>query len=122
MGAFLARAASFRHAFRGVGVLLRQPNARIHLCAMIATIALAAFLQVTAWDWVALILAITIVLAAEAMNTALEHVVDLASPEWSALARDAKDVAAASVLICAIGAVAVGVLVFWPYVFGAAVS
>jgi len=41
--------------------------------------------------------------------------VDLASPEWHSLARDAKDVAAAAVLVCSVGAAVVGVLVFWPY-------
>jgi diacylglycerol kinase (ATP) len=44
-------------------------------------------------------------------------VVDLASPEWHALARDAKDVAAAAVLIASLGALAVGLLVFWPRLF-----
>lgn len=113
------RAGSFRHAFRGLGVLLRQPNAVIHLIAAVATLALAAYLRVRAGDWIVLIFAITLVLAAEAINTALERVVDLASPDWNALARDAKDLAAACVLICAIGAACVGLMVFWPYLFAA---
>ncbi|MBI1415971.1 MAG: diacylglycerol kinase family protein [Limimaricola sp.] len=114
------RARSFRHAFRGLGLLLRQPNAVIHLLAAFATIGLAAFLRVRGGDWIALIFAITLVLAAEAINTALERVVDLASPEWSALARDAKDLAAACVLVCAIGAVCIGLIVFWPYLVASA--
>ena len=99
-------------------MLVRQPNAVIHLCAAVLVIGLAAWCRVTAGDWIALILAIALVLAAEAMNTAVERVVDLASPEWSALARDAKDLAAAAVLISAIGAAGVGAVVFWPYLFG----
>lgn len=118
MGKLRARIASFRFAGRGLAVLVRQPNAIIHLCAAAIVIGLAAAYRVTPGDWIALILAMTLVLAAEAMNTALERVVDLASPEWSALARDAKDLAAASVLICAIGAACTGAVVFWPYVFG----
>ncbi len=114
------RAASFRHAGRGVAVLFRQPNAVIHLCAAAAVIVLAAWLRVAARDWVALILAMAMVLTAEALNTALERVVDIASPDWSALARDAKDLAAAAVLIAAVGAACVGVLVFWPYLLGPA--
>ena len=120
MGSLGARAASFGHAARGLGVLFRQPNAVIHLCAAIAVVVLAAVLRVSAGDWIVLIFAITIVLAAEAVNTALERVVDIASPEWTPLARDAKDVAAACVLICAIGAACVGIVVFWPYLFGSA--
>lgn len=118
MGSLRARAASFRHAARGLSVLARQPNAVIHLCIAALVIGLAVYLAVGAIDWIILSFAITLVLAAEAMNTALERLVDLASPEWNALARDAKDLAAASVLICAIGAACAGVLVFWPYVFG----
>jgi diacylglycerol kinase (ATP) len=53
-------------------------------------------------------------MGAEALNTALELTVDLAQPEWHALARDAKDVAAAGVLICSLVAVVVGLVVFGP--------
>ena len=63
------------------------------------------------------LLAIALVMGAEALNTALEYVVDLASPEWHALARDAKDVAAAAVLVCSTGAAVVGLVVFVPYLF-----
>ncbi|GHD99052.1 DeoR family transcriptional regulator [Defluviimonas sp. 20V17] len=108
------RLASFVHAARGLAVLLRQPNAWLHLVAAAIVVALAAYLQVSPGEWLALILAIALVLAAEALNTAIEHVVDIASPEWSALARDAKDVAAAGVLICAIGALGIGLIVFVP--------
>ncbi len=108
------RIASFLYAGRGLAVLLRQPHARFHLVAAAVVVALAAYLRVSPGEWLALILAITLVLAAEALNTAIEHVVDIASPEWSALARDAKDVAAAGVLICALGALCVGGVVFLP--------
>jgi len=53
-------------------------------------------------------------MGAEALNTALEFAVDLAQPEWHALARDAKDVAAAGVLICSLAALVVGLVVFGP--------
>lgn len=112
------RLTSFRHAGRGVWLLLAQPNARIHLAAAVGVIVLGLALRVTAGDWALLILAITAVLAAEAINTALERVVDLVSPQWSSLARDAKDLAAACVLITAIGAACVGLAVFLPYLFG----
>lgn len=110
-----SRLASFGHALRGLRVLLSQPNARIHCMVAIVVVALGWWLGVSAMEWVALVLAMALVMGAEALNTALEYVVDLASPEWHALARDAKDVAAAAVLVCSIGAAVVGVLVLGPY-------
>lgn len=111
------RLATFGHAARGLRVLLGQPNARIHLVAAVIVVASALWLDVSRGEWLALILAMSLVIAAEALNTALEHVVDIASPEWSEKARDAKDVAAAGVLVCAIGAACVGALVFLPKLF-----
>ncbi|MFC2967200.1 diacylglycerol kinase family protein [Acidimangrovimonas pyrenivorans] len=113
-----ARASSFVYAARGLVVLARQPNAQIHLAATFVVVFAGLALGVGARDWIVLVFAIALVLAAEAINTALERVVDLASPDWSPLARDAKDVAAAGVLICAIGAAVIGCVVFWPYLFG----
>lgn len=111
-----SRIDSFRHALRGLVVLARQPNARIHLVAAVAVTAICWRLQVGVFEWLLVVLAIIAVLGAEALNTALEHVVDLASPDWHPLARDAKDVAAAAVLICSCGAALVGVTVLAPYV------
>jgi len=63
-------------------------------------------------EWALIALAIAAVWTAEAINTAIEAVVDLASPQWHELARRAKDVAAAAVLLAALGAVGVAVAVF----------
>ncbi|PXW94305.1 diacylglycerol kinase (ATP) [Sphaerotilus hippei] len=111
----VSRAAALRHAWRGVVVLLRgEVNARLHVAAALGCVALGAWLRLDRREWVVLALAITLVIVAEALNTAIERVVDLASPEWHALARDAKDVAAGAVLIASAGAVVVGLLVFGP--------
>lgn len=110
----VSRIASFAHALRGVGVLLRQPNARIHAAAAVLVTSAGLVLKIDTSQWLAVVLAMVLVISAEALNTALELVVDLASPEWHALARDAKDVAAAAVLVCSAGAVVVGALVFGP--------
>ena len=109
------RIAAFRYAIRGILLLLGEFHARVHLVAAAAVVLLAFYLGLGALDWAVLTISITIVLAAEAINTAIEHVVDLASPEWSSLARDAKDLAAACVLISAIGAAVVGAIVFLPH-------
>lgn len=109
------RLSTFVHAWHGLRVLLRQPNARIHVVAALVVVGLSFHFSVSRGEWLALILAMTLVIAAEALNTALEHLVDIASPNWSELARDAKDVAAAAVLVCAIGAACVGALIFVPH-------
>ena len=106
--------ASFGHALRGLGVLLRQPNAQLHVAAALGVTALGLALQVSALEWCALALAMALVLGAEALNTAIELVVDMVQPEWHALARDAKDVAAAGVLLCSVGAAVVGLWVLGP--------
>ena len=110
-----SRLRAFRFAFEGLGYLVRtQPNARIHLAVTVAVVFLAAWLHVGREGWVWLVLAIGLVWAAEAFNTALEAVVDLTSPEKHPLAKAAKDVAAAGVLLAAFTAVAVGLLVLGP--------
>ncbi len=110
-----SRAQSFIHAWQGVCCLWRtQPNVRIHAVAAMCVVLLAWGLEVSALEWVALFLAMGMVLAAEALNTAIEFAVDLASPQWQALARDAKDVAAAAVLLCSAVAVLVGAVILAP--------
>ncbi len=113
-GRAVSRLASFGHALRGLTVLLRQPNARIHVGVALVVVALAWALQVSVLEWCALALAMALVLGAEALNTAIELVVDMVQPEWHAMARDAKDVAAAGVLLCSLGAAIVGLCVFTP--------
>jgi len=110
-----SRLASLGFAWRGLRIFLAQPNARIQCGAAVLVLVLGAWLGVSPLEWAALLLAIALVLGAEAMNTALEYVVDLAQPEWHPLARDAKDVAAAAVLVCSLGAAMVGLVVFVPY-------
>lgn len=109
-----SRAAALGHAVRGLGVLMREPNAQIHVLVALAVTVLGFGLKIDATEWCALLLSMALVLGAEALNTAIELVVDLVQPEWHALARDAKDVAAAGVLICSLAAASVGGWVFLP--------
>ncbi|MCE7937916.1 diacylglycerol kinase [bacterium] len=109
------RVMSFRHAFAGLAHVARtQTNARIHLVAAAVVVVLGARLGLPARDWALVALCIGLVLAAEAMNTAVEAVVDLASPDVHPLARVAKDAAAGAVLLTAMAAAAVGLLVLGP--------
>ena len=107
---------SFGYAFKGIATLFRtQPHAWIHLVSALIVVALAYFFDVKPWEWVALVLCITLVLATEALNTSIEFLTDLVSPDFHPLAGKAKDTAAAAVLICAMGAAMVGFLIFAPY-------
>jgi diacylglycerol kinase len=110
-----SRATSFRYAFNGLWrVLLTQPNARIHAIATVCVIALGAWLGVSRVEWAILALTIGFVWTAEFINTALEAVVDLASPDIHPLAKVGKDVGAAAVLVAAIMSVIVGLLILGP--------
>ena len=110
--------SSFRNALSGLNELLRtQRNARIHLAITLAVIGLAAWLRLSAADWALLAVTAALVWTAELINTALEAVVDLASPGRQPLARLAKDLSAAAVLVAAVGAAVVGALVLAPPLF-----
>ena len=110
-----SRVRSFRHAFAGWWYVLRtQHNAWIHALVSTAVLLLGLWLQITRQEWATLILTIMAVWMAEFMNTALEAVVDMTMPDLHPLAKVAKDVAAAAVLVGAIGAVVIGLLILGP--------
>lgn len=106
---------SFGFAFAGIAAMLRtQRNAQIHTAITCAVIIAGFALRVSPGEWIALVLSITMVLALEAINTAIEAVVDLVSPQQHPLAKKAKDVAAGAVLLAAIGTATVACIVFLP--------
>jgi diacylglycerol kinase (ATP) len=111
------RLQSFVYALRGwQSVIQSEPNARIHLLFSIAVIAMGLGFGVSPSEWRWLVLCIALVLAAEAINTAIESIVDLVSPQQHPLAGKAKDTAAGAVLLLALGAVFIGLSIFLPYV------
>ena len=119
-----SRARSFRYAFEGWWYVIRtQHNAWIHAIISSAVVVVAFWLQLPARDWAVLILTMMAVWMGEFMNTALEAVVDMTMPDAHPLAKVAKDVAAAAVLVGAIGAVLIGLLIMgpplWQRLFGA---
>ena len=106
---------SFGYAFRGIGdVFLKEQNFKVHSLAAILAIVLGFLLKIAPWEWCVLILVIAMVLAAEMANTAIENLCNAAEPGPSEIIRVAKDVSAGMVLICAIGALGVGIVVFLP--------
>ena len=113
------RVASFGHAFRGVGAALRSElHLRFHALATVAVVGLGFHYGIARLEWALVALAVAGVWAAELVNTAVEALTDLASPNYHALAGRAKDVAAGAVLLAALGALAVGALVFGPRLLG----
>lgn len=110
-----SRLASFHYAFAGWWYMLRtQRNAWIHAVISTLVFLLGLWLGLGALEWAILFLTIGLVWMAEFVNTALEAVVDLASPDLHPLAKVGKDVAAAAVLVGACTAVVVGLLILGP--------
>jgi diacylglycerol kinase (ATP) len=106
---------SFRVAWDGLIDALRiDRNLRIHAAATALVGALGWWCRLSLVEWTVIALTIGLVWVAELLNTAIEAVVDLASPEHHELARRAKDVASAAVLMAAVTAIVVGSLVFGP--------
>jgi diacylglycerol kinase (ATP) len=112
---FTGRLRSVRCALRGVRIMFQsQHNAWIHALATCVVCATGLALQISAAQWCWLVLAMMSVWVAEAINTALEFLTDVASPMFHPLAGQAKDVAAGAVLISALGAALIGALVLGP--------
>jgi diacylglycerol kinase len=95
-------------------VLKTQQNAWIHAVVASIVFIIAFWLKLPARDWAVLILTIAMVFAAEFLNTAIEAVVDLASPQKHPLAKVGKDVGAGAVLVAAMAAVLIGLLILGP--------
>ena len=114
-----SRIISFGHAFRGWGYVIRnEKNAWVHAVVTIIVVCMGTWLVLSLRDWALLVLTIAMVWAAEFLNTAIEAVVDLASPVHHPLAKIGKDVGAAAVLIAACAAVLVGLLILGPPLWG----
>lgn len=110
-----SRIKSFHYAFSGWWyVLCTQHNAWIHALISLVVFSLGFWLQISRQEWAIILLTVMAVWMAEFMNTALEAVVDMASPNFHPLAKVAKDVAAAGVLVGAAGAVLIGLLILGP--------
>ncbi|MEO1050861.1 MAG: diacylglycerol kinase family protein [Bacteroidota bacterium] len=113
MEAFKKRLASFRHAFRGVFHAARtEAHFRFHLLAALAVVIAGFYFQVSALEWLALLICIGLVLSAELINSAMERLVDYVSPEQSEMAKRVKDLSAAAVLVLSIFSAIVGLIIF----------
>ena len=113
------RIKSFGYAGRGIRIVFgTEPNMKIHIAIGMLVVISGFVFQISITEWFACLLCIGLVFGMEMMNTAIENVVDLASPKLHPLAGKAKDIAAGAVLICAIISVIIGLLIFAPKVWG----
>ena len=105
----------FRYAFNGIRLLIpREHNAWIHCFAAVCVVVAGILLGLSETEWIAVVIVIGAVLAAEAVNSALEAIADFVSPEYSEAIKRTKDLAAGAVLIMAIAAAIVGGIIFFP--------
>jgi diacylglycerol kinase (ATP) len=110
---------SFNYAFDGIIHVLRtQRNMKIHFGVAVLVLVAAFFFDLDRLDIVALLVAISFVLIAEMINTALEYAIDIFTTRYDPLAKIAKDVAAGAVLIATVNALAVAYLVFYDNLSG----
>jgi diacylglycerol kinase (ATP) len=113
---FSSRARSFKYAGRGIWLTVKsQHNAWIHALATVAVAIAGYLLRISRIEWSIIALTCASVWAAEALNTAVEHLADATTKEFHADIGRAKDIAAGAVLITALAAVLVGLLVFGPH-------
>ena len=109
------RNKSFKHAFEGLFYAIRtQKNVMIHAIITVLVISVSFIFKLSQMEWIAVLVAIALVWIAELINTALETIVDFICPEIHPLAKKAKDLSAAFVLIAAILAFCIGCIIFIP--------
>lgn len=108
-------AESFGYAFSGLKLAVKkEPNFRIHLIVATVAFILAYYLKFSLFEWLTVILVSTIVIVVELVNTVLESLVNLVSPQIKDEAKIAKDVAAAAVFVSAVSSVVIGAFLYLP--------
>ena len=117
---FQKRMASFKFAFRGLALLFNKtPNARIHLLAFTIALIIGMYFNISLVEWCSILTVSALVLGLEAVNSALETTLNHLHPSKHNMIGQAKDLAAAAVLIAAIFALSVGTIIFAPHIYNA---
>lgn len=107
--------ASFGYAYQGIAhAIIRERNFRFHLLAAVVVFVLGFVSDLTKYEWIVILLCVAGMFCLELLNSALERVVDLASPNVHELAKQAKDLSAAAVLVFACASAIIGILIFLP--------
>ena len=110
-----SRLLSFKFAINGLVLFFKhQPNAWIHLVFMVLTVVSGIFLNISSYEWIALVFAIGLVFLAEMLNSSIERLSDVYTEKFDQGIKETKDLAAGGVLWSAVIAVIIGLLVFLP--------
>ena len=109
------RIKSFKYAFNGLWVVIKEEhNARIHLAAAVVVTFAGFYFEITAMEWVTLVLTMGVVISMEIINSSIENLCDFVSPNKHELIKKVKDLAAAAVLVSAYSALIIGLIIFVP--------
>lgn len=108
---------SFKYAWQGIRACVGyEQNLDFHLIVMMLVIIAGVVFGINRMEWVAVVLCFGLVIGAELLNSSIERLTDIASPEWLPLAGKVKDIAAGAVLVTAIASATVGLIIFVPYI------
>ncbi|OGF27811.1 hypothetical protein A2331_06925 [Candidatus Falkowbacteria bacterium RIFOXYB2_FULL_34_18] len=108
---------SFQYAFRGLlKIFNEEQNLKVHLLITLAVLIFGFIFHVSRFDWIILILIISLVFLMEIINSAVERVSDALKPRIDNYVKEIKDISAAAVMFASIIAILVGVLIFYPYI------
>ena len=105
---------SFGYAIEGIVAALKEQNLRFHVLAALVVFGASIWTGISITEWCIVILVVFGMFTVELLNTAIERVVDLASPDIHPLAKAAKDIAAGAVLVFSVASVIIGILIFLP--------
>lgn len=109
------RLKSFKYAFNGLKLfIINDHNGRVHVFAAVLVILFSWYIGLSRLEWVAILSVITVVITAEIINSSIEKLADVVSPDYHPKIKVVKDLAAAAVLVAAFLAVAVAAIVFLP--------
>lgn len=107
---------SFGYAWQGIRCCVgKEQNLSFHFIATVCVMVAGFCFGITRSEWMAIVICIGLVIAAELFNSAIERLVDLVSPQRHPVAGQVKDIAAGAVLVCALAAMVVGLIIFVPY-------
>lgn len=107
-------ASAFKCAARGIADTSHERNFHIELCFMALCIVLGFVFGISSFEWLVVVGCFGLVLGGECINSSIEAIVDLASPEFHELARKSKDAAAGGVLLFSIASFVIGLIIFVP--------
>lgn len=113
------RIKSFKHAFNGIRtIIFEEHNLRIHILVALLVVIFGFLVNLSIFEWLVLLLTITFVITLEIVNSAIENLADIISPEWNLKIKKVKDTCAAAVLVAGLISIVIGALIFIPKFFG----